>query len=927
MHCELAQSGREAWQRLATERPDLMLLAVETPDLGELMRRIRDEYMALAPALVALTSVGSPGISPSDHTLRAVVMRPAEPRWLGDLAAQTASGEIALGQGRLREMLRLTTLGSELQEALDQIASRLKLIYGVASVAIVANAAERQWVGTSAGAVALAEWPRLWKLCAQAVEVGAPLIVSSSDGPQTRIAAALRTAQHELVGAICLFASGARIASPEAHEALDDLASRIGTELAWRSIHSRVSGERDKLRESAMVDPLTGIASRAALDHAMTSEIARSHRTKSPVTLAILNVEALRVINDRYGHLAGDAILRHVARTASDLVRAHDLVGRVGGDEIAAVFGDTDTKEANAVVGRILKVLENKPFQTTDGKEIPVVVRAGLAEYGHRDADAIAWLARATEATVLAKKSDDLISIARDNDRPQTSRQEVRFEPGTTLAGMYEIAHEISRGAMGVVYRAEDLGLSRPVAIKMLRPDLVRETGVVDRFREEAGILASLSHENLVRIYSLVEADDDVFFVMELVEGVSLHSVVNDFISRNRYLARARVGTIVKQVASALDAMHNAGVMHRDVKPSNVVLDRARDRAVLLDVGLARRVGSQSDAAGTPGYVAPESFRGGTETPATDVYGLAATAYTLLINRAPFGTADDVRDILRRQLSTSPKAPSGLRADITSETDGVIARAMTLEAQDRYPTAGAFANALVDSFSGVNPDVEIPEVDSLPDYLRSERGRRASEVRSTDTLTFIPALARPGSDDRSPLSRGILFRCAAKLLEAESDAKEAIVLSNPMLAGALSPHTAPGGWLPAEQFLQLLEAIDLTGHDRNAFAHELGARAVQLSFRSFYPSSPESLSPSMTLSAADVLWRRYHSWGAIDIEVAGEDEAMLGFRESPSPFICSFIRGWLAQIAVESGGGNPRVQHPTCRHLEDAMCSFVVGWE
>ena len=921
--CDVAASGSEGWRQLAINRPDLMLLGARTPELPGLLRRIRDEYMAVAPSMVALTSVGAPRLD-RDYPLSAVVMRPAEPKWLGDLANQVTRGSLDLGLDRLREMLRLTTLGSELQEALDRIAGRLRLLFGVSSVAIVANAAERQWVGTSSGVVALTEWPRLWQLCAQAVDVGAPLIVSSADGPQTRMAAPLRTAQNELLGAICLFANGARLASQDAREALDDLAARLGNELAWRSIHNRVAGERDRLREAAMFDPLLGVASRAALDQSIAAEIARFHRTKSPVSLAVLNVEALRVINDRYGHLAGDAVLRHVARTSVDLVRPHDLVGRVGGDEMAIILGDTDAQEARTVIARILSVLRARPFSHIDGEEIPISVRAGVAEFGKRDSDAPSWLARATEASTAAKHSSELVAVAQGDNRPQTSRQEVRFEPGVTLAGMYEIVHEISRGAMGVVYRAEDLGLSRPVAIKMLRPDLVREAGVVDRFRGEAGILASLSHENLVRVYSLVEADDDVFFVMELVEGVSLHSVINDFIARNRYLSRERVGTIISQIASALDAMHNAGVMHRDVKPSNIVLDRARDRAVLLDVGLARRVGSQSDAAGTPGYVAPESFRGGTETPATDVYGLAATAYTLLLNRAPFGTADDVRDILRRQLKTTPQAPSELRADVTNETDIVMSRAITREPQDRYTTAGEFAQALVDSLSTVNTESQVPVIDSLPEYLRSAPA--GNEQRSTDTLTFVPALARHGSVVANRLSRGILFRAAAKLLAGESQAREAISAGLPALAAALSPRTAPGAWLSADLFIQLLETVDLAGYSREAFAADLGALAVQLSFRSFYPTSPESLSPQLTLSATDVLWRRYHSWAGISVDSADETRSTIGMIDSENEFVCAFVRGWLGQIVIESGGADPSVQHPTCQHNGGAVCVFEATW-
>lgn len=927
--CGLARTGLEAWHHIAASRPDLIVIAPETPELDELRRRLRDEYMGRAPETVALAStVGETALN--ELGLHAVVLRPFDAGWLRDLVTALVRGGDELDAGRLREMLRLTTLGPDLQRALDRLAKRLQLIFGVSDAVVVANASGRQWVGNSSDEpVSIGEWPRLWRLCAEAIEAGAPLITEVGTTAQTRVAAAVRTKNREVVGAICLFANGARVFSADAREALDHLATRIGTELAWTSVHHRVAGERDQLRETAMYDPLLGVFSRAALDLALTSEIARRKRTRAALTLAVLDIDEIRVINDRYGHVVGDGVLRYVAQATRDLARGHDVVGRSGGDEIAVVMGDTAVAEARSVIGRIVQTLRRRPFVTPDGREIAIGARAGLAAFGSGDEDVAEWIARATEAADTAKVAEDGIAVAAGRGRSGASGREVRFEPGATLAGVYQIAHEISRGAMGVVYRAEDLGLSRPVAIKILRPDLVRAKGVVERFRGEAGVLASLSHDNLVRIHSFVEDRDDVFFVMELVEGVSLHTVINDFISRKRYLARERIAAIVSQVASALDAMHDAGLMHRDVKPSNVVLDRTRDRAVLVDVGLARKLGSRAEAAGTPGYVAPESFRGGTETPATDVYGLAATAYTLTVNRAPFGNADEVREILRRQIEEAPARPSRLRKDITSETDAVLARALSVEPASRHSTAGAFARALENSFAGVKPETDAPTIDHLPEYLESERSRSAAgNGTAVSTLTFFPALAAASRTPESRHTRGILFRTAARLLQADSGTGQAasFAVVDQDLAESLSSRVSPSAWISAELFVRLLESVDLGGLDRHAFAFELGSLGVQLSFRRFYPSSPESLSPQGTLSACDVLWRRYHSWGGIEVEIANNHEGMVTARESPTPFVCSFIRGWLTRVVTESGGHEPAVQHPGCVHNGARDCSFVVRW-
>ena len=154
---------------------------------------------------------------------------------------------------------------------------------------------------------------------------------------------------------------------------------------------------------------------------------------------------------------------------------------------------------------------------------------------------------------------------------------------------------------MGVVYRGEDLGLGRPVAIKVLRSDLASDRDLVERFRAEAGILASLHHKNLVQVYALGEHAGEVYFVMELVEGQPLSEVLRATLERREWFPTEAIAQIALEIGDALDAMHALGLIHRDVKPANILLDRERDRAVLVDVGVAVKAGDTRDAAGTPG--------------------------------------------------------------------------------------------------------------------------------------------------------------------------------------------------------------------------------------------------------------------------------------------------------------------------------------
>jgi diguanylate cyclase (GGDEF)-like protein len=704
VECAVAHSGDHAWHALATRTPDLILLSIGAPALDGFHRRLRDEYLGPRPTVYAIGDPESLGPEVSGFEPDAVLLRPLPSAEL--LAAPLPVHD--LDRVRLREMLRLSALGGELEAQLDSIAHRLALVYGVSRCAVLTVARDSQDGGLGEPG-SDEKQPDLWRRCAQAVRAGAPLYAprdpAASDSPagalETRLAVPIPAAGGATLGAICLLHDRPVRFSDGARDALANLAARLGVELSWRSVHDRVSAERDHLRETAVIDPTVGVLSRGALEQAMAAEIARLEGG-APLAVAVIDIVGLRLINDRYGHLAGDAALVHLAGVTRRLLRPHDILGRSGGDEIAVVLAQTQTPAATALCDRIRCLVETEPLASDSGP-IHLRVGIGVAEYGPADPDPAALLERAGRSAAVASQRGGAIAIAdRASPREETKRNLSfdRYQPGVTLGGMYQIVHEISRGAMGVVYRAEDLGLSRPVALKMLRSDQLRDPELVRRFRAEASVLASIDHENLVRVYTFVEERDTVFFVMELVEGVSLDNHIAEKRDEGRFIDQQRTCAILSQVASALDAMHRAGVMHRDVKPGNVVLDRTRDRAVLVDVGLAVRVGDRSEPAGTPGYIAPESFRGGPEGAATDVYGLAATAYAMLTARPPFGQADDYREILLRQLDDRPTPPSAWRANLPPAVDAVLLRGLAVAMEARFASAGDLARALEDALGG-----------------------------------------------------------------------------------------------------------------------------------------------------------------------------------------------------------------------------------
>src|SRR4051812_1170086 len=228
---------------------------------------------------------------------------------------------------------------------------------------------------------------------------------------------------------------------------------------------------------------------------------------------------------------------------------------------------------------------------------------------------------------------------------------------------------------MGVVYRATHLGLERPVALKVIARDLADREGFRDRFLRESRLAASLDHPAVVPVYDSREVDGELIVAMRLVGGGDLRRTLD----REGPLAPERAIALLGQVAEALDAAHAAGIVHRDVKPHNVLVDG--DRAFLTDFGLAKALGdsgaiSGASVVGTAEYMSPEQWRGATVGPPADVYSLGCVLYEALTGIAPYA---------RKEADIEPEMPVGL--------DAVIERAVSKEPVGRYPSAGALIAA------------------------------------------------------------------------------------------------------------------------------------------------------------------------------------------------------------------------------------------
>lgn len=257
--------------------------------------------------------------------------------------------------------------------------------------------------------------------------------------------------------------------------------------------------------------------------------------------------------------------------------------------------------------------------------------------------------------------------------------------------GKYELIALLGSGGMGEVYEAHDTGKDRTVALKILREQYAGDDEFRARFLRESHVVANLQDPHIVPIHDWGEIDGSLYIDMPLVRGQTLHDLL-----RTGQLDPHRAVSIVEQVAAALDAAHARGLIHRDVKPQNIIVTPT-DFAYLLDFGIAQAQGDSGltqtgVCIGSFGYMAPERFSGDPCSPATDTYSLACVLYEALTAEIPFPTHSH-EQLIAAHLSSPPPRPSATRRGMPAALDTVIARGMAKEPDDRYGSAGALGRA------------------------------------------------------------------------------------------------------------------------------------------------------------------------------------------------------------------------------------------
>jgi hypothetical protein len=345
-------------------------------------------------------------------------------------------------------------------------------------------------------------------------------------------------------------------------------------------------------------------------------------------------------------------------------------------------------------------------------------------------------------------------------------------DAGTVIAG-YRIERVIGRGGMGLVYLATQLDLGRHVALKVIAPDYADDELFRERFKQESRLAASIDHPNVIPVYEAREANGALFLSMRYVDGPDLRRLVK----RDGPLDPERAAGIVSQVASALDAAHRRGLVHRDVKPGNVLIVTGDpEHAYLTDFGLVKHTAASGDLTqsgqfvGTLDYTAPEQIQAQRPDGRTDVYSLGCVLFHTLTGRPPFERETQAAKIYAH-LNDPPPRPSELVHDVPEELDDVVARAMAKDRAERFPSAGDLGRATraaVEQRAPSQPEGSVatgPAAPATPGSTRvakpepttarlPHRARRrrwialamALAVGATAALVFAFVIAPDGSD-------------------------------------------------------------------------------------------------------------------------------------------------------------------------------------
>jgi len=412
---------------------------------------------------------------------------------------------------------------------------------------------------------------------------------------------------------------------------------------------------------------------------------------------------------DVYGGVL--ALRSRDAELAAFKALQHTIVLAIGlGVVLALAFAFVQARQIAGPVRRL--ALATRRVQDGDyavaidvstGDEIGVLARAfkDLVEDLKEKSDLVEYMMRASGAAATQPIGAAATAIREVAGRPSIASGGDALRPGSTFAGRYEIKEILGMGGMGVVYRAFDRELQEPVAIKTLRPEALTGNSVaLERFKQEIRLARRIAHRNVVRTYDLGEVNGLYYLTMELVEGTSLKLLIT---SRGRLPVPVTL-TVGKQLCRALEVAHAEGVIHRDIKPQNMVVEPSGFLKV-MDFGIARLADPPQDKPGGRGlteagttigtldYMSPEQLSGAELGPRSDLYSAGVVLFECLTGRLPF-EADTTWSLIAKHLEEAPPDPRTLNAEVSDALATVVLTALAKRPEERYRSAAALHDAL-----------------------------------------------------------------------------------------------------------------------------------------------------------------------------------------------------------------------------------------
>lgn len=322
------------------------------------------------------------------------------------------------------------------------------------------------------------------------------------------------------------------------------------------------------------------------------------------------------------------------------------------------------------------------------------------------------------------------------------------LQPGQMI-GPYQIETQLGAGGMATVYKAYHEKLDRHIAIKVIHPNLMQDAAFMQRFEREARIVARLEHPNIVQVYDFSELDGQPYLVMKFIEGRTLKQVLRDY---NGDVPIDFIRRVVNSIASALTYAHERGVLHRDVKPSNIVIDNG-GTPYLTDFGLARlAVAGESTMSadvmiGTPFYISPEQARGERDLDArTDIYSFGVILYELMAGRVPF-SSDTPYSTVHDHIYTPPPSPRDINAAVSPAVEAVILKALAKNPAERYESAVALAAAFEAALAQDAPDAVMQSQSRADIPVEPETRQRKGASPEKPSSEKPSSESKPGTGD------------------------------------------------------------------------------------------------------------------------------------------------------------------------------------